>query len=63
LRQSGSNWSSGPVSITAPERICAPTVEAFSITQTLVSGFQLLQPDREREPGRTGADDAPRRIA
>jgi hypothetical protein len=43
LRHSGSSASSGPVSITAPERMCAPTVEAFSITHTDSSGFSCLR--------------------
>src|SRR5690242_16167314 len=42
-RQPGSSASSGPGSITAPERIWAPTVEAFSITQTVVSGCNCLR--------------------
>ncbi len=43
LRQSGSSASSGPGSITAPDRICAPTVEAFSITHTDSSGLSCLR--------------------
>src|SRR6185312_16108238 len=41
-RQPGSRASSGPGSITAPERICAPKVEAFSITHTVVSGWSCF---------------------
>ena len=41
--QPGSKASSGPGSITAPERICAPMVEAFSITQTLISGLSCFR--------------------
>jgi hypothetical protein len=40
---SGSNAFSGSGSITAPERICAPIVDAFSITHTLRSGFSCLR--------------------
>src|SRR5580698_589724 len=42
-RQPGSRASSGCGSITAPERICAPMVEAFSITHTLTSGLSCLR--------------------
>src|ERR1051325_2384209 len=41
-RQPGSSASSGCGSITAPDRICAPMVEAFSITHTLTSGLSCL---------------------
>lgn len=37
-RQPGSKASSGPGSITAPERMCAPMVLDFSITHTLNAG-------------------------
>ena len=57
LRQSGSRRSSPIGSITAPDRIWAPTSEPFSTTTTDVSGVELLQPDRGGEPGRPGADD------
>src|SRR5688572_20667712 len=42
LRHSGSSASSGPGSITAPERMCAPIADAFSITQTRRSGFSCF---------------------
>ena len=42
-RQPGSRASSGSGSITAPERICAPMVLDFSITQTLMSGLICLR--------------------
>ena len=42
-RQFGSNASSGPVSITAPDRMCAPMVDDFSITQTEISGLSCLR--------------------
>ena len=41
-RQPGSRASSGSGSITAPERMCAPMVLDFSITQTLMSGSSCL---------------------
>ncbi len=43
-------------SMTAPERICAPTSEPFSSTQTLTSlarlRRQLFEPDRRRQARR-----------
>src|SRR6201991_1292917 len=42
FRHSGSRRSSGAGSITAPERIWAPIVEAFSITQTESSGLSCF---------------------
>ena len=57
LRHSGSSASSGPGSITAPDSACAPTAEAFSSTQMLSIGLQLLEPDGAGEPRRAGADD------
>ena len=54
-RQPGSRSSSGCGSMTAPERMCAPTSEPFSITHTLTSrpvasasclrGMAVLSPD------------------
>src|SRR5690606_38078488 len=41
-RQPGSSASSGPGSITAPDRMCAPTVAPFSITHTEGSGASCL---------------------
>ncbi len=41
-RQPGSSASSGAGSITAPDRMCAPMVLAFSITQTEMSGLSCL---------------------
>ena len=55
-RQFGSRASSGPVSITAPERMCAPMVEAFSITQTEISGLSCLSRMANARPDGTGAD-------
>jgi hypothetical protein len=34
--------SKGSGSITAPDRICAPIAEAFSITHTRISGLSCL---------------------
>ena len=42
LPHSGSSAFSGSGSITAPDRICAPIVDAFSITQTRISGLSCL---------------------
>src|SRR6516162_436787 len=42
LRQSGISWSRPMGSITAPERMCAPTSEHFSTTTTVVSGESCL---------------------
>ena len=55
-RQPGSSSSSGPGSITAPDRTWAPMVEAFSITQTVVSGdfcFNRMAKDRPAGPAPT----------
>ena len=41
-RHSGSNASRGAGSSTAPERMCAPTVEPFSRTQTRSSALRCL---------------------
>src|SRR6476659_781651 len=41
-RHPGKSASSGPGSITAPDRMCAPTVAPFSITHTLSSGLSCL---------------------
>ncbi len=61
LRQSGRRRSSATGSITAPDRIWAPTSEPFSSTTTETSlpllGGELLQPDRGGEPRGPGADD------
>ncbi len=61
LRQSGRSRSSATGSITAPDRICAPTSEPFSRTTTEISfsrlGGELLQPDRGGQPRGPGADD------
>ncbi len=42
LPHSGNSAFKGSGSITAPDRICAPIVEAFSITQTRISGLSCL---------------------
>ncbi|CCE03693.1 hypothetical protein BRAS3809_7800001 [Bradyrhizobium sp. STM 3809] len=42
VRQSGSSLSSATGSITAPDRMCAPTSEPFSTTTTLRSAFSCL---------------------
>jgi hypothetical protein len=55
-RQPGSSSSSGPGSITAPDRMCAPMVEDFSITHTDSLGLELLEADGEGQAGRAGAD-------
>ena len=59
--QSGISSFSARGSITAPERMCAPTSEPFSSTQTLISCCcsrgELLQADRRGQPGGAGADD------
>ena len=51
--QSGNSSVSARGSITAPERMCAPTSEPFSSTQTPISVSvfrgELLQPDRRRQ--------------
>jgi len=39
-------------SITAPDRLCAPTSEPFSTTTMLRSALELLQPDRSRQARR-----------
>src|SRR6185312_3290737 len=55
-RQPGSRASSGCGSITAPDRICAPIVEAFSMTHTLTSGlscFRRIANDRPDGPAPT----------
>ena len=48
-------------SITAPERMCAPTSEPFSSTTTEISlpalRGELLQPDGGGKTGGAGADD------
>src|SRR5690242_1718367 len=41
-RHSGSNASSGPGSMTAPESECAPTAEPFSRMQILSSGLSCF---------------------
>src|SRR3546814_12400627 len=57
-RQPGSSSSSGPGSITAPERLCAPMVDDFSITHTDSSGLRCLSsmakasPDGQAQLGR-----------
>ena len=43
-------------SMTAPDRICAPTSEPFSSTTT-ESSVHLLQPDRRRQTSGAGAHD------
>ena len=59
--QSGISSLSAIGSMTAPERICAPTSEPFSMTQTddLAAGGlrELFQADRGGEPGRPCAHD------
>ncbi len=55
-RQFGSRASSGPVSITAPDRMCAPMVEDFSITQTEISGLSCLSRIANARAGGAGAD-------
>ena len=59
--QSGISSFSARGSITAPDRMCAPTSEPFSSTQTLTSCCvlrgELLQADRRGESRRAGADD------
>ena len=54
-------------SITAPDKMCAPTSEPFSSTHDRNvapgDGRQLLQADRGAQPGRAGADQRPRHIA
>ena len=57
-RHSGSNASSGPGSMTAPEMECAPTAEPFSRMQTLRSGlscFRRMAHDRPAGPAPTMA--------
>ena len=44
-------------SITAPDRMCAPTSEPFSTTTMVRFGIELLQPDRGRKARGPGADD------
>src|ERR1700761_6266056 len=54
--QPGSRASSGCGSITAPESICAPMVEAFSTTHTVRSGlicFRRIAKDRPAGPAPT----------
>ena len=55
-RQPGSSASSGPGSITAPDRMCAPMVGAFLDHADADVGIELLEPDRERQSGRARAD-------
>src|SRR5688572_18376528 len=50
LRQFGSSFSSGPGSSTAPERACAPTAEAFSSTQMLISGLSCFRRMAQARP-------------
>src|SRR3546814_15934184 len=55
-RQPGSSSSSGPGSITAPERMCAPMVDDFSLTHTGSSGLRCLSEmakDSPAGPART----------
>ena len=49
-RQPGKSSSSGCGSITAPDRICAPTAEAFSMTQTLSSDLSCLSRIAQASP-------------
>src|SRR6201985_3109212 len=49
-RHSGARASSGPGSITAPESACAPTADAFSNTQMLVSGLSCLSRMAQESP-------------
>ena len=59
--QSGKSSASARGSITAPDRMCAPTSEPFSTTQTenprRRAARELLQPDRRGEPRGAGAHD------
>ena len=56
-RQSGSSRSSPTGSITAPDRIWAPTSEPFSTTTTVMSATDLLEADGGGEAGGAGADN------
>src|SRR5690348_6087739 len=49
-RHSGRRASSGPGSMTAPESACAPTAEAFSRMQMLVSGLSCLSRMAQASP-------------
>ena len=59
--QLGNSSLSARGSMTAPDRMCAPTSEPFSSTQTPIStpAFcgELLEADRRREAGGAAADD------
>ena len=59
--QFGINSVSARGSITAPDRMCAPSSPPFSSTQTddflALFGGQLLEADRRRQAGGAAADD------
>ena len=55
--QSGMSSLRAIGSMTAPDRIWAPTSEPFSSTQTEISRGKLFQADGGGKTGRTGADD------
>jgi hypothetical protein len=50
LRQFGSSFSSAAGSSTAPESECAPTAEAFSSTQMLLSGLSCFRRMAQARP-------------
>src|SRR3954467_8336240 len=56
LPHSGRSAFRGSGSMTAPERICAPIVEAFSITQTRISGFSCFSRIANARPAGPRAD-------
>jgi len=61
-RQSGISLSSDTGSITAPDRMWAPTSDPLLHHDDRQIGIKLLQPDRGGEAGRPGADDHNSRI-